>query len=44
MESVSEEAFLSSDGSPESEPRVAFTVFPGFRIGKTAVQCQVYLC
>ncbi|CAI9088832.1 OLC1v1023275C1 [Oldenlandia corymbosa var. corymbosa] len=44
MESVSDEAFQSSDGSPGSEPRVAFTVFPGFRIGKTAIQCQVYLC
>ncbi|KAL3503097.1 hypothetical protein ACH5RR_037546 [Cinchona calisaya] len=44
MESMSDEAFLSSDGSPESEPRVAFTVFPGFRIGKTTIQCQVYLC
>ncbi|KAK2986560.1 hypothetical protein RJ640_022438 [Escallonia rubra] len=26
MESVNEEAFLSADGSPESDPRVAFTV------------------
>ncbi|KAI5662360.1 hypothetical protein M9H77_21683 [Catharanthus roseus] len=43
MESVSDEAFISSDNSPEKEPRVAFTVVPGFRIGKTAVQCQVYL-
>lgn len=39
MESVAEEAFLSS----ESEPRVAFTVVPGFRVGKTVIQCQVYL-
>ncbi|XWS27376.1 hypothetical protein CRYUN_Cryun26dG0109800 [Craigia yunnanensis] len=43
MESVAEEAFLSSDITPQSEPRVAFTVFPGFRIGKTVIQCQVYL-
>lgn len=29
---------------PETvEPRVAFTVVPGFRIGKTVLQCQVYL-
>ncbi|XP_019193321.1 PREDICTED: uncharacterized protein LOC109187548 [Ipomoea nil] len=40
METVNEEAFLLS----ETEPRVAFTVVPGFRIGKTVVQCQVYLC
>lgn len=44
MESISDEAFMSLDDSPEVEPRVAFTVVPGFRIGKTAVQCQVYLC
>ncbi|KAH7860414.1 hypothetical protein Vadar_013143 [Vaccinium darrowii] len=43
MESVSEEAFLSSDGSTETVPLVAFTVFPGFKIGKTVIQCQVYL-
>ncbi|XVE53088.1 hypothetical protein DITRI_Ditri02bG0176700 [Diplodiscus trichospermus] len=42
-ESVSEEAFLSSDITTESEPRVSFTVVPGFRIGKTVIQCQVYL-
>ncbi|CAK9151724.1 unnamed protein product [Ilex paraguariensis] len=44
MESVNEEAFVSSDGSPESESRVGFTVVPGFKIGKTVLQCQVYLC
>ncbi|KAG5551354.1 hypothetical protein RHGRI_009687 [Rhododendron griersonianum] len=49
MESVCEEAFLSSDGKTktktetETEPVVAFTVVPGFRIGKTVIQCQVYL-
>ncbi|KAE8733649.1 hypothetical protein F3Y22_tig00001120pilonHSYRG00326 [Hibiscus syriacus] len=43
MESVAEEAFLSSDITLESEPRVAFTVVPGFRIGKTVIQAQVYL-
>ncbi|KAL0406722.1 UNVERIFIED_CONTAM: protein GRAVITROPIC IN THE LIGHT 1 [Sesamum latifolium] len=41
MESLSDEAFFSS---LESEPRVAFTAVPGFRIGRTVVQCQVYLC
>ncbi|KAG2681649.1 hypothetical protein I3843_11G154700 [Carya illinoinensis] len=43
MESVADEAFLSSDDTPESDPRVAFTVVPGFRIDKTVIQCQVYL-
>ncbi|GLT72419.1 hypothetical protein SLA2020_443560 [Shorea laevis] len=43
MESVADEAFLSTNLPLESEPRVAFTVVPGFRIGKTIIQCQVYL-
>ncbi|XP_010462224.1 PREDICTED: IRK-interacting protein-like [Camelina sativa] len=44
MKSVTEEAFFqASESSPESEPRVAFTVVPGFRIGKTSIQCEVYL-
>ncbi|CAO2833313.1 unnamed protein product [Amaranthus hypochondriacus] len=38
MESVSDEAFL-----PETEPCLAFTVIPGFKIGKTIIQSQVYL-
>lgn len=40
MESVNDEMFLYS---VESDPQVAFTVVPGFRIGKTVLQCQVYL-
>ncbi|CAM8984959.1 unnamed protein product [Rhodiola kirilowii] len=39
MESVADEAFLES----ETDPKVAFTVVPGFKIGKTILQCQVYL-
>ncbi|GFZ12389.1 hypothetical protein Acr_23g0007740 [Actinidia rufa] len=39
MESVSKEAFMLT----KTEPSVAFTVVPGFKIGKTIVQCQVYL-
>ncbi|KAJ4839209.1 hypothetical protein Tsubulata_012289 [Turnera subulata] len=39
MECVSLDAPLSS----EAEPVVAFTVVPGFRIGKTVLQCQVFL-
>ncbi|KAL9232474.1 hypothetical protein vseg_007584 [Gypsophila vaccaria] len=38
MESVSDEAFLKGN-----EPCVAFTVVPGFKIGKTCIQSQVYL-
>ncbi|XP_054795993.1 protein GRAVITROPIC IN THE LIGHT 1-like [Prosopis cineraria] len=45
MESVNEEIFVSSetDQTVESYPQVAFTVVPGFKIGKTVIQCQVYL-
>ncbi|XP_057766411.1 protein GRAVITROPIC IN THE LIGHT 1-like isoform X2 [Salvia miltiorrhiza] len=35
---------LSEDGLLLSEPQVALSVVPGFVIGKTVVQCQVYLC
>lgn len=44
MECVNEEAFLSDDGSSTVvNPRVGFTVVPGFKVGKTVIQCQVYL-
>ncbi|KAI4323032.1 hypothetical protein L6164_022671 [Bauhinia variegata] len=43
MESVNDEMFLSSDQTRESNPQVAFTVVPGFMIGKTIIQCQIYL-
>ncbi|GAB4849335.1 hypothetical protein Ancab_004138 [Ancistrocladus abbreviatus] len=45
MDSLADEAFLQpDDGSRlETEPCVAFTVVPGFKIGKTVIQCQVYL-
>ncbi|KAB2605501.1 hypothetical protein D8674_005218 [Pyrus ussuriensis x Pyrus communis] len=39
MESLADEAFLSTT----SEPQVGFTVVPGFKLGKTVIQCQVYL-
>ncbi|EPS73158.1 hypothetical protein M569_01600 [Genlisea aurea] len=39
MEGVNAEAFTS-----ESDPQAGFTVFPGFRIDSTVIQCQVYLC
>lgn len=38
MDSVNEEAFLS----PVTSPEVGFTVVPGFKVGKTVIQCQVY--
>ncbi|KAJ9183009.1 hypothetical protein P3X46_006930 [Hevea brasiliensis] len=43
MECVCEDALLSSENAPEADPPVAFTVVPGFKIGKTIIQCQVYL-
>lgn len=39
MECVNEEAF----SSPECRREVAFTVVPGFKLGKSVVQCHVYL-
>ncbi|KAL8510073.1 hypothetical protein ACS0TY_017051 [Phlomoides rotata] len=38
MESLSDEAFT------ECDPRVAFVVVPGFKVGTIIVQSQVYLC
>ncbi|KAL1537949.1 protein GRAVITROPIC IN THE LIGHT 1-like [Salvia divinorum] len=35
---------LGDDTRLQPEPLVALSVVPGFRIGKTVVQCQVYLC
>ncbi|KAK9269552.1 hypothetical protein L1049_001328 [Liquidambar formosana] len=43
MESVTDEAVSPPDNTPETDSRVAFTVVPGFKIGKTIIQCQVYL-
>ncbi|KAG4385739.1 hypothetical protein AAZX31_12G145000 [Glycine max] len=40
MESVNEN---DEEMPVESETQIAFTVVPGFRIGKTVIQCQVYL-
>ncbi|KAL7129827.1 hypothetical protein ABFS83_13G093900 [Erythranthe nasuta] len=39
MESVTEDVFAAADGGF----RVAFTVVPGFEVGRTVVQSQVYL-
>ncbi|KAG4398821.1 hypothetical protein AAZX31_08G116100 [Glycine max] len=47
MESVTEESVSPSAGessdSSSGELRVGFTVVPGFKIGKTVIQSQVYL-
>ncbi|XP_004489014.1 protein GRAVITROPIC IN THE LIGHT 1-like [Cicer arietinum] len=44
MESVNdEEMFQTTTTTIETEQHVGFTVVPGFRIGKTVLQCQVYL-
>ncbi|KAI3456116.1 hypothetical protein Pfo_012779 [Paulownia fortunei] len=39
MESVTDDIFAAADGGV----RVAFTVVPGFKVGQTVVQSQVYL-
>ncbi|KAF8025858.1 hypothetical protein BT93_F2633 [Corymbia citriodora subsp. variegata] len=41
METIAEEEAFNN--TTEYDPRVAFTVVPGFKIGKTVIQCQVYL-
>ncbi|KAL5161641.1 Protein GRAVITROPIC IN THE LIGHT 1 [Glycine soja] len=41
MESSNDEIFLYLE--VESDPQVAVIVVPGFRIGKTILQCRVYL-
>ncbi|XP_050225901.1 protein GRAVITROPIC IN THE LIGHT 1 [Mercurialis annua] len=44
MESVTHESLLDdNDDGVEGDLRVGFTVVPGFKIGKTVVQSQVYL-
>ena len=47
MESIAEEVFPSLENNTsilqESDSHVGFTVIPGFRIGKTVIQCKVYL-
>ncbi|KAL5564905.1 hypothetical protein UlMin_028069 [Ulmus minor] len=45
MESIAEEVFPSENNNAlqESDSQVAFTVVPGFKIGKTMIQCKVYL-
>ncbi|KAK4771192.1 hypothetical protein SAY87_031724 [Trapa incisa] len=40
METVAEEVIYNGS---DYDPRVAFTVFPGFKIGRSVIQCKVYL-
>eukprot|EP00252_Welwitschia_mirabilis_P002892 TRINITY_DN12901_c0_g1_i1.p1 TRINITY_DN12901_c0_g1~~TRINITY_DN12901_c0_g1_i1.p1 ORF type:complete len:124 (-),score=15.46 TRINITY_DN12901_c0_g1_i1:6-353(-) len=42
MESVVKNVELADD-NVGLRPKVGFTVLPGFRVGKTIIQCQVYL-
>ncbi|OMO76167.1 hypothetical protein CCACVL1_15873 [Corchorus capsularis] len=45
MENVSEESLFSGEiNDANVDVRVSFTVVPGFKIGKTVIQSQVYLC
>ncbi|XP_072962989.1 protein GRAVITROPIC IN THE LIGHT 1 [Typha angustifolia] len=34
---------LSSESGQAARPKVGFTVVPGFRVGRTTIQCRVYL-
>ncbi|KAG1362203.1 protein GRAVITROPIC IN THE LIGHT 1-like [Cocos nucifera] len=44
MESIVRRAVtFGSDHGKKSRPKVEFTVVPGFRVGKTVIQCRVYL-
>ncbi|XP_031481993.1 protein GRAVITROPIC IN THE LIGHT 1-like [Nymphaea colorata] len=43
MENVVRKSVVADSGDAGSAPIVGFTVVPGFRIGKTVIQCQVYL-
>ncbi|KAI4342459.1 hypothetical protein MLD38_027086 [Melastoma candidum] len=43
METIAEEALPIDNADAAYDPRVAFTVVPGFKIGKAIIQCQVYL-
>ncbi|CAN6477070.1 unnamed protein product [Victoria cruziana] len=43
MEDIVQGSVLSGSGADGSRARVGFTVVPGFRVGKTIIQCQVYL-
>jgi hypothetical protein len=42
MEAVTQDSELENPNS-DTDLRVAFTVVPGFKIGKTVIQSQVYL-
>nr|CAD1843221.1 unnamed protein product [Ananas comosus var. bracteatus] len=43
MESVAENDNGSGGGGGGTSPIVGFTVVPGFRVGRTLIQCMVYL-
>ncbi|XP_058095496.1 protein GRAVITROPIC IN THE LIGHT 1-like [Magnolia sinica] len=43
MESVVDDTGFVADDAPDIRLQVGFTVVPGFMVGKTVVQCKVYL-
>ncbi|KAL6007911.1 hypothetical protein ACLOJK_033416 [Asimina triloba] len=43
MENVARKGVLVNPGSGKERAKVGFTVIPGFKVGKTIIQCQVYL-
>ncbi|XP_008790032.1 protein GRAVITROPIC IN THE LIGHT 1 [Phoenix dactylifera] len=43
MESIAEDDDDDDDTAGVRPPAVGFTVVPGFRVGKTLIQCKVYL-
>ncbi|KAI0520594.1 hypothetical protein KFK09_008070 [Dendrobium nobile] len=43
MESVCPKSFDKNSVCMNSRPKVGFTVVPGFRVGRTVIQCWVYL-
>ncbi|XP_058104578.1 protein GRAVITROPIC IN THE LIGHT 1 [Magnolia sinica] len=42
MENVARRGVLVNPGGGKARAKVGFTVIPGFRVGKTVIQCQVY--
>ncbi|PKU76864.1 protein GRAVITROPIC IN THE LIGHT 1 [Dendrobium catenatum] len=43
MDSVAEDEEEAEQGGLDCRPEVGFTVLPGFRVGRTVIQCRVYL-
>ena len=39
-----EDVTKKSNSMGKTRAKVGFTVFPGFKVGRTVIQSQVYLC